>query len=868
MKKPPDPESVEPVRGFPREEAPDDPLGARVGEMAVARGLVTREAVEECLAEQRRDVQGRNPHLLLGQILLRRGLITVSQLMEIVKEQQGCRRSAVGPLPEGETDIAIAPKAAPKENRTIGRYRILREIARGGMGVVYEAEDPDLKRRVALKMLRHMDGGTEQDVIRLRREATLAARLSHPGIIDIYEIGTVPREEDESPLHYIAMQFVEGVTFAQAMQRLSVPDRLRILEAVADAVGTAHRQGVVHRDLKPGNILIASDGHPVVTDFGLAREARGRSQHTMSGEILGTPQYMSPEQVNGEVDRVGVRSDVWALGVILYEALTNRAPFQGGSVAEIYVTILGQNPEPPTRMARGVPPELETICLKALEKDPERRYPGAAEFAADLRRFREGRPILARRPTVRYRTAKWLRRHRSLVGALAALVVLVVLTWSGTRLAARESTFRKARAEAESAAKAGDWPRGVVKAEQALEIRWDRDLAGLRDLCRRRIAEADARAAQESRARALEDRLRSAQERIRDVEEAFYAQNIDIRERLNAGEATVKDLESLAADPVHAGSARLWYLLGLASHHVGLWDQAESALSKAKELDPSDEQTLLSFARLCLDRGFQAMVNTPGEDPRAAVDRARQWSTRAIEALTRPGKEWEGAAAVYREIARVTLLLYDDPHGEGGRLLMELHNRGQVRGIEYCCLLMPLFKKASTPGMFNCSLMHRPNFTWGFFFRGRAWEARGDREKAIADFGKAIACNPRFFEAWFHRGIGRYLNNDCDGAISDFEEVIRLKPRLAVAHYYRGRVWHKKKEVDRAFADYQTAFDLGPVVHSFYSARGHAYSDKGDFARAVADFEQALRMAPRDWKHRTEVETALREAKEKLPASK
>jgi tRNA A-37 threonylcarbamoyl transferase component Bud32/Flp pilus assembly protein TadD len=283
-------------------------------------------------------------------------------------------------------DAGPSPSSMPN---ILGHYRLVRPVAEGASGRVYEARDLQLNRRVAVKIL-HPEAAAHLQ--RFMREASLAARLQHPGIITVHEVSMV-RRSDGAPLHFIVMDYYERTLEDLLRSRQAPrPDLLRLLENVARAVHHAHDNGVVHRDLKPANILL--DGpRAVVSDFGLAREETQVTQLTRSGAPIGTPSYMSPEQAAGRTNEIGPASDLFSLGVMLYRILAGRLPFEGDGVAEVYSAILSKEPLPP-----GAGRDLDTICLKAIEKDRERRYASALEFADDLRRAISGEPILARPP--------------------------------------------------------------------------------------------------------------------------------------------------------------------------------------------------------------------------------------------------------------------------------------------------------------------------------------------------------------------------------------------------------------------------------------------------------------------------------------
>jgi len=272
-----------------------------------------------------------------------------------------------------------------------GDYVLLEEIGRGGMGVVYRATQNSLGRTVAIKMLLRQDLASPADLARFRSEAEAAARLDHPGIVSIFEVG----ECDGHPFY--SMQFIEGTTLAKRLLRGPLPAReaAELLAKVADAVQTAHTRGVLHRDLKPSNILIDAAGEPHVSDFGLAKRLEAAESVTHTGAILGTPCYMSPEQAAGSRGDVGPTSDVWSLGAILYQMLTGRPPFQAASPMDTLLAVLESDPPVPRSIDRQINRDLEMIALKALQKPQELRYATAADLAADLRAFLVGDPLVA-----------------------------------------------------------------------------------------------------------------------------------------------------------------------------------------------------------------------------------------------------------------------------------------------------------------------------------------------------------------------------------------------------------------------------------------------------------------------------------------
>ncbi|MCG3135663.1 MAG: Serine/threonine-protein kinase PknD [Planctomycetes bacterium] len=316
------------------------------------------------------------------------------------------------------SDLASAPVAGVAGGR-VGRFILAEPLGEGSFAKVWRAADPVLGRDVALKVL-HAGLAPDRDAReRMLREARSAARLHHPGIVPVHDSG-----EDRGSV-WIAAEFVPGRTLAAeaSLRRIPPDEAARIVERVAEALQYAHDCGVVHRDVKPANILLAPDGRPLLADFGLARVDGSGGTLTTRGDILGTPAYISPEQARGDSDAVGPRSDIYSLGAVLYELLAGRPPFSG-SAASVLRSAAWEDP-PALRDLATVPRDLETICLAAMAKEPARRYPSAAAFAADLRRFAERRPISARRASVLGRIALWVRREPAAAAVLGVSVVAV-----------------------------------------------------------------------------------------------------------------------------------------------------------------------------------------------------------------------------------------------------------------------------------------------------------------------------------------------------------------------------------------------------------------------------------------------------------
>jgi serine/threonine protein kinase len=309
----------------------------------------------------------------------------------------------------------------------VAGYEILGVLGRGAMGVVYKARQRGLKRVVALKMILAGGHAGEHELARFRVEADAVAQLQHPNIVQIYEVG----DEDSRP--FFSLEYVDGGSLSKKIGGTPQPpvEAAAMVRQLAQGMECAHQNGVIHRDLKPANILLTHDGVPKITDFGLAKRLEDEAGQTHSGTILGTPSYMAPEQAEGKIHEIGPLADVYALGAILYEMLTGRAPFKAASVLDTLHQVRTQEPVGPTQLQPKVPRDLETICLKCLQKDPAKRYETAGTLAEDLRRFQSGEPIKARPVGRVERLWRWCRRNPKVAALLAGVAVALVL-WAGT----------------------------------------------------------------------------------------------------------------------------------------------------------------------------------------------------------------------------------------------------------------------------------------------------------------------------------------------------------------------------------------------------------------------------------------------------
>ena len=438
------------------------------GKMLVVSGLVDQKRLEDA---RRGSTVSSKP---IGMILVEAGAITeearqaIDVLVEehIAKHDQDPQKSLMAMegtvLVAGQfVDKTITRHPTPMADApppTFADYELLGEIARGGMGIVFKARQKKLNRVVALKMILSGELADDAQVARFYSEAEAAARLDHPGIVQVYEVGEVGGR------HFYSMAFVDGQSLYDEVTENGPLDSRRavsLMKAAAEAVQCAHDTGIVHRDIKPHNVLVDRSGQPKVTDFGLAKLVQGGSELTAAGQIMGTPSYMPPEQATGKLEEIGPVSDVYALGATLYFLLTGRPPFQAASAVETIRQVVDREPVPPRRLNPDIPRDVETICSKCLRKEPSKRYATASEFADDLGRWLEHRPISAR-PVRRFEKVwLWCKRRPTVAALMTAIVLLV----SGGIFVVRErqnATYAQGLVQTLTRADTGAVPRIVA----------------------------------------------------------------------------------------------------------------------------------------------------------------------------------------------------------------------------------------------------------------------------------------------------------------------------------------------------------------------------------------------------------------------
>jgi eukaryotic-like serine/threonine-protein kinase len=544
------------------------------------------------------------------------------------------------PLPiVAELAYSMTPDVpGPNDWPSVPGFEILEELGRGGMGVVYKARQINLGRMVALKMVLAGAHAGEGALARFLNEAKAIASLQHPDIVQIHDVG----QADGHP--YFSFEFIDGGNLAQQIggRPQDSTQAARIIRSLARAIHAAHLRGIIHRDLKPSNILLSADGRPKITDFGLAKRIEDDSHQTGTGNIIGTPAYMAPEQTLGTSHDAGPLADQHALGAILYELITGRPPFQGATTYDTIEQVRTQEPVPPTRLQPRASRDLETICLKCLQKEPQRRYQDAAALADDLDRFLDGRPILARPISAGERLGRWCRRNpRAAVLAAAVLVLLATVAVTSTVFAAHLARARRAAVAAF---------RG--ECQKSLELLSDKQRAELTA----ELAARGNRLAREQTDRAL-DALASVLSRVRDLEDApgLYVAKRELSQAAASSLDNLAREDSTSSGFTESGVAGTFRRLRELNRTLGRFSEAKRIFERAEailtSLPAGDSSAGLDLAALDATLGDLCLDDLA--DPQAA----RTYFAKALDlhraaAVRRPG-DGDLRRAVVRDLHRL-----------------------------------------------------------------------------------------------------------------------------------------------------------------------------------------------------------------------
>lgn len=843
-----------------------------------------------------------------------------------------------------ESPTASRPSLTALNTNRLGDFQIVRELGRGGMGVVYEAQQLSLGRRVALKVFTALAASTPRQLERFQQEARIAAQLQHANIVPVYNVG------GEAGTYYFAMQLVDGYSLSDVIhaQRLeagigatspgvagednnvastvAIPDQegfetprpawqgladtvrqvrttgtrgehwtspdyrfaASLAIDAAEALHYAHDVGVVHRDIKPGNLLLDEHGKIWVTDFGLAH-APTSEDLTTPGDVLGTLRYMSPEQAQGLSTTVDRRSDVYSLGATLYELLTLRPAFVTTDRAELLRQVIHEEPSPPQHWRPDLPAELETIVLKAMEKEPQERYETAGELAADLRRYLADEPILARRPSWVRRARHFVRRHRALTTAALVLVGCLAIFWGYCVVErARDQETRIVRHTSIGYEALGDrnWNRASVAFDEALAL--SPDLVDA--LCGRAQAaenlgdvdsavrdlnvavEASGQSADRLTIRgAFFRRQRQFDKAATDLEAAIrrdarFAPAYLERGSMHREQGRHADALADYARAVEFGRNEV-EVIGAVALERGLlylrrqdWRKADQEFTAA--IDISAEHVGKAYlhralARRALGRHVEALADCDAAlkhvAPLSDVLAVRGWVHVDRDQLVDAMADADQALRLDAKNAVAYKVRADVFRERGEDDEIALADRDYTTAIA----LDPMFQEAfvnrgilrmsSLPDRalddFRAALAINPNNDAAYLDIGAALQKAKKHREAIGQFDKALALNPQNWQALANRALAHQALNEYDKAVVDASRAIEIHADAA-NHADRGSLYYETKRVDEALADYKRAIELDATYSLAYIGRGAVFASQERYDDALTDFEKAIELAP------------------------
>ena len=711
-------------------------------------------------------------------------------------------------------------------------YEIIDELGRGGMGVVYKARQKGLNRLVALKMvLAGVHAGDEQ-LARFQIEAEAVAHLRHPHIVQIYEVG----EQDGLP--FFSLEYVDGGSLSQKFDGKPQPpvDAATIVEKLARAMAAAHQEGVIHRDLKPANVLLMKSGEPKITDFGLAKRLESDSSQTRSGTLMGTPSYMAPEQARGDVHELGPLSDQYSLGAILYEGLTGRPPFQGTTMLETLEQVRSQEPVPPSRLQPKIPRDIETICLKCLQKDPKRRYATTIALADDLDRFVNRRPIEARPVTFMEKGWRWCRRNpriAGLYGAIGALAasIAVAAGWIALRSARDAEIVEQTRRN--QLARIALATRTMAEGDSRRAF----DIVNFVDpIVRSRPALADVR----DRGDRLRKQIELFDTLMKLIDESRYYAYIKTSGKIDPAARSTCDEMVQLYDDIERRSGR---------GGVGL----PELNNKHKQLFKEDVfDGLLAAAIVAWDAGFEA--SKAGEKKEAAGRRALALLDKAEGILpetkalyVRRGGireqtgDVKGAAADFARAAAIPVVTPVDLYYHA--FADTLRAREEARKKNRSVAVVNDFLQKAESG-YAAMLFERPESFWGYFMWAQQHAEMGDPRVALVGYTTCVRIAPDRPWPYHNRGVVFKALNENELAIRDFGAAIERDPKYDSAFINRAESYAATGKTIEAIHDYTSAIGLEDKNANLYFKRAGLYFSIKDFAAARTDFSTARRLAP------------------------
>lgn len=830
---------------------------------------------------------------------IKKGFLTQQEMAQFLKDFHAKRPTTNLPAAKLRTpkqipssqlfEFSIDPKdffRKKVELTHFGKYEVLQKVAEGGMGVIYQVRHQELNQIYALKTMIAGENASPETIERFYREAQTLAKLNHPGIVQTVDFGK------EGDIYYSVMEYVEGKTLAEQIKSgIPIKEGVFIIKKVLEALYYAHLQGITHRDLKPQNIFVTAEGFPKIGDFGLAKDKHlhlHAEKLTQSGIILGTPAYMPPEQAAGEIDRLDARTDIYAVGVCLYEILTQRCPYEGETVNELFYNVLHEEAAPPSKYNPTVSKSLDAVVLKAIDKRRHKRYPSALAFALDLERFLQGEPVQAKRITVSERLRKWSRKHYPLLTTIFVILFFFIgaglfFQWTEYRYKKEKIQHhqQKAKLDQEAALKAITPEEKIhfylkafnhahmILTFQSPHLKAEKE----KWLIGKKIIELTCQLKEYELASYVALEMQSLGS-IREEEKSLLLQQIEEDRKLTLNQH-LKTLEEwrlrLKSDEVEVWEIEdaLFIISQMTELEVSL--QLETWIREGTELllsESTEKNFPLRFYETMI-RAFGRLAQKPSpnilwesleklqekiEHPKiphwlTETEQYMCWLAGALVNLeTNPqiqrfekirqkmGKKslfWKETQNIYKKFLSKSHAL-DPKEIESKLLLEEAISKQLQKDFEQA-------QKLSTQ-----AIQSNPNFSEAYLLRAQVAQEQGNILEALKDAHEAVRFDSRNIKTYLYRASLQKELKNFEAAAQDCQLALQLDGKNPEIFYQKGLIRMAKGEHSGALQDFQEVLRLSPsFAYAYYQRAFIFYYYKNDMASALKDLDQCITYNPK-----------------------